>query len=147
LFAASRAQLVREVIAPALAAHKIVLCDRFLDSTTVYQGAARGIDSETVHAINAFAGGATRPDLTLLFDLPTHVARARMLRRPGPVGQAEDRMESESEEFYENVRAGYLALANNEPDRFVVVDATPDKEAIAQTVWNLVKPKLHGVLS
>jgi dTMP kinase len=146
LFAASRAQLVREVIAPALLAGKIVLCDRFLDSSAVYQGVARGLDGEAVHAINAFAVGRTMPDLTLLFDLPTDVARARMLRRLRPVGQPADRMESEPAEFYENVRAGYLALAEGEPDRFVIVDASPGKEEIAQSVWNTVSPKLHGLL-
>jgi dTMP kinase len=86
------------------------------------------------------------PDLTLLFDLPAETARARMLRRPRPVGQPADRMESEPPEFYEDVRAGYLALANHEPDRFVVVDASPHKDEIAQTVWNLLAPKLHGFL-
>ena len=117
LFAASRAQLVREVIAPALTENKIVLCDRFLDSTTVYQGVARGLDPDSVSAINAFAVGATMPDLTLLFDLPAETARARMLRRPRPVGQPADRMESEPPEFYEDVRAGYLALANHDLDQ------------------------------
>jgi dTMP kinase len=146
LFAASRAQLVREVIAPALIDNKIVLCDRFLDSTAVYQGVARGLDAGAVRAINAFAVGATMPDMTLLFDLPSDVARARMLRRPRPVGQPVDRMESEPPEFYENVRAGYLALANDEPGRFVVVDANPGKDEVAQTVWNLVTPKIHGFI-
>jgi dTMP kinase len=146
LFAASRAQLVREVIAPALIENKIVLCDRFLDSTAVYQGVARGLEAGAVRAINGFAVGATMPDLTLLFDLPSDVARARMLRRPRPVGQPVDRMESEPPEFYEQVRAGYLALANAEPERFVVVDASPDKAEVAQSVWNLVAPRLHGLL-
>ncbi len=146
LFAASRAQLVREVIAPALIDNKIVLCDRFLDSTAVYQGVARGMDAAAVRAINAFAVGTTMPDLTLLFDLPSDVARARMLRRPRPVGQPADRMESEPPEFYEHVRAGYLALANAEPDRFVIVDASPEKDAVAQSVWNVVAPRLHGFL-
>jgi len=146
LFAASRAQLVREVIAPALHESKILLCDRFLDSTAVYQGVARGLDVGAVRAINAFAVGATMPDVTLLFDLPPEVARARMLRRPRPVGQPVDRMESEPPEFYEHVRAGYLALANDEPDRFVVVDANPEKDEVARTVWNLITPRLHGLL-
>jgi dTMP kinase len=146
LFAASRAQLVREVVAPALLENKVVLCDRFLDSTTVYQGVARGLDPDAVRAINAFAVGPTMPDVTLLFDLPPDVARARMLRRPRPVGQPADRMESEPPEFYEHVRAGYLALANEEPERFVIVDASPDKDSVAQSVWNLITPRLHGFL-
>jgi dTMP kinase len=146
LFAASRAQLVREVIAPALVENKIVLCDRFLDSSAVYQGVARGLDSEAVRAVNAFAVGVTKPDVTLLFDLPTDIAQARLLRRPRPVGQPADRMEGEPPEFYESVRAGYLALANEEPERFVIVDASPGKDEVAQSVWNLISPRLHGFL-
>jgi dTMP kinase len=146
LFAASRAQLVREVIAPALADGKIVLCDRFLDSSAVYQGVARGLDATSVRAINAFAVGATMPDVTLLFDLLPEVARARLLRRPRPVGQPIDRMESEPPEFYERVRAGYLALAEQEPDRFVILDASLAKDDVAQSVWNIVSPRLHGFL-
>ena len=146
LFAASRAQLVREVIAPALAEGKIVLCDRFLDSSAVYQGVARGLNVEAVRAINAFAVGATMPNVTLLFDLLPGVARARLLRRPRPVGQPADRMESEPAEFYERVRAGYLSLAEQEPDRFVILDASLAKEDVAQSVWNIVSPRLHGLL-
>lgn len=146
LFAASRAQLVREVIAPALAGNKIVLCDRFLDSSAIYQGVARGLDAASVDAINAFAVRTTMPALTLLFDLAPDVASARLMRRPRPVGQPTDRMESEPPEFYERVRAGYLALANREPDRFVIVDASGGKEAVAQSVWNIVSPRIHGFL-
>lgn len=146
LFAASRAQLVREIIAPALGDGKIVLCDRFLDSSAVYQGVARGLNADAVRAINAFAVGATMPDVTLLFDLLPEIARARLLRRPRPVGQPVDRMESEPPEFYERVRAGYLALAEREPDRFVVLDASLTKEDVAQSVWNIVSPRLHGLL-
>ncbi len=146
LFAASRAQLVREVIAPARAEGKIVLCDRFLDSSAVYQGVARGLNVEAVRAINTFAVGATVPDVTLLFDLLPEVARARLLRRPRPVGQPADRMESEPPEFYERVRAGYLALAEQEPDRFVILDASLAKEDVALSVWNIISPRLHGLL-
>lgn len=146
LFAASRAQLVREAVAPALAEDKVVLCDRFLDSSAVYQGVARGLDAEAVDRINAFAVGLTMPDLTLLFDLPPEMASARLMRRPRPVGQPADRMESEPPEFYARVRAGYLALANREPDRFVVVDASGGKDDIAQSVWNIVSPRIHGLL-
>lgn len=135
LFAASRAQLVREVIEPAVAAGKIVLCDRYLDSTTVYQGVARQISSEPVEMINRFAVGDRVPDLTVVIDVPAEVGLKRARARGK--GKA-DRMEQESIDFYQSVREGYLVLAKGLPDRFVVVDGTQAPEAIAGEIWEYI---------
>lgn len=134
LFAASRAQIVREVIRPALEAGRTVICDRFLDSTTVYQGVARNISPEATAGINAFAVGGCLPDITFLLDLDRATARARLLHR----GQPPDRIEGESEEFFEAVRRGYLNLAALEPDRIRVVDASRAPEQIAAAISGLL---------
>jgi len=139
LFAASRAQHVRELIAPALAADQIVLCDRFLDSTTVYQGVARAIDAEKVDQINQFAIGTTRPDLTILIDLPPEIGLARVHARSD--GQL-DRMEQEAIEFFQAVRQGYLNLAANEPERFRVLDGSQSIETLENEIWNHVEATL-----
>lgn len=131
LFAASRAELVRKTIRPALASGNWVISDRFFDSTTVYQGAARGLDSPSVEAINRFVTGPTRPDLTLVFDLPSDEALRRVSSRPRPV-HASDRMEMEPPEFYENVRRAYLQLAEREPDRIKVLDARGTQDEVFQ---------------
>jgi dTMP kinase len=130
LFAASRAQLVREVIRPALERGAIVLCDRFLDSTTVYQGVARALPPDDVAAINTFAVGGTLPDLTMLLDLDAAEGRRRASLRKGPA----DRMEQEGGEFYEAVRRGYLKLARTHPARFLVIDAAPDEQAVEASI-------------
>ena len=121
LFAASRAQLVREVMVPALEAGKIVLCDRFLDSTTVYQGAARSIASDPVSYINQFAVGPVTPHLTFILDVPAEESMRRVKRRRSDLP---DRMEQENIDFYKKVREGYLLLAKSMPGRFYVVDGT-----------------------
>jgi dTMP kinase len=129
LFAASRAQLVREVIRPALLAGRTVISDRFLDSTTVYQGVARKIPPEVTARINAFAVGVCLPDLTFLIDLD----RATALERMGGRNQGADRIERESEEFFAAVRCGYLELAAREKHRIHVLDgARPPEEIAAQ---------------
>ena len=130
LFAASRAQLVREVIRPALTRRAVVLCDRFLDSTTVYQGVARDLDSGEVSRINDFAVGGTLPDLTLLLDLDAAEGRRRAATRNGPA----DRMEQERESFYEAVRQGYLKLAAENAGRFAVIDASSDEERVESAI-------------
>lgn len=121
LFTASRAQLVREVILPALDRGTWVVADRFLDSTTVYQGVARGLDRESVRRVNTFAVGAALPDLTFLLDLDSATGHARATAASG--GQ-HDRMEAEPPAFFESVRRGYLELAAAEPDRIAVIDAS-----------------------
>ncbi|MCS7049287.1 MAG: dTMP kinase [Verrucomicrobiae bacterium] len=134
LFAASRAQLVREVIEPSLAAGRVVLCDRFMDSTTVYQGAGRGLDAGVVAAINRAAVGSCMPDLTVVIDLDPRIGLERARGR-----DLFDRMENQALEFYERVRAGYLALAQREPARVKVVDGAKDLAAVEEEVWRLVQ--------
>ena len=136
LFAASRAQHVRELIAPAIAQGQIVLCDRFLDSTTVYQGVARAIDSKKVDTINQFAIGDTMPDLTILIDLPPEIGLARVHARSD--GQL-DRMEKEAIEFFQAVRQGYLDLAKSEPKRFLVLDGSQSVEELETQIWQKVE--------
>jgi dTMP kinase len=145
LFTSSRAELVRKVIRPALIAKQWVICDRFHDSTSIYQGIARGLDLAAVSAINNFALGGTVPSLTLFLDLPAAEARARMLRRPRPVGQA-DRMESEPPEFYEQVIKGYHQLANDEPQRVKRIDANGDKNIVFAKILTEVKHAFPGQL-
>ena len=139
LFTASRAQLTRERILPAIAKGEIVLCDRFMDSTTVYQGVARQIDIQAVAAINRFAVGEARPDLTILIDLPPEVGMARVHARSD--GQL-DRIEQEAIEFFQAVRAGYLKLAESEPERFLVLDGSASVEVLEQQIWAAVQPRL-----
>jgi dTMP kinase len=120
LFAASRAQLVREIILPALDRGVWVVADRFLDSTTVYQGVGRGLDRAAVQRINAFAVGPALPELTFLLDLDAATGHARAVAASG---DQHDRMESEPPAFFEAVRRGYLELAAAEPARIAVIDA------------------------
>lgn len=136
LFAASRAQLVRELILPSLEAGKIILCDRFLDSTTVYQGVGRQISMEPVHIINTFAVGSIMPDLTVVLDVPAELGMARIKRRKTDLP---DRMETETIDFYRKVREGYLMLAKAMPERFIVVDGTGDKDKVQRAIWDEVK--------
>jgi dTMP kinase len=145
LFTSSRAELIRKVIRPALAANHWVICDRFHDSTTIYQGIARGLGLAATAAINNFALGGTIPSLTLLLDLPPAEARARMLSRPRPVGQ-DDRMEKEPVEFYEKVINGYRQLANDETPRIKRIDATGDKAAIFARILTEVRHAFPGQL-
>ena len=134
LFEASRSQLVREVIEPALAAGQVVIADRFFDSTTVYQGAARRLDAATVEQLNRFAVGDCRPDVTFVLDVDVATARARMLRRVRPVG-APDRMEQEPVEFYERVCTAYRELAAREPARVQLIDASATADDVEAEIW------------
>ena len=139
LFAAARAQLVREVIAPALVRGTVVLSDRFLDSSTVYQGVARNLSVDPVNQINRFAVGNVLPDLTIIIDVPTEVSLARIRQRASGLP---DRMERENIEFYEKVREGYLVLAKGIPDRFFVVDGTLSEDAVEKKIWTEVEKRL-----
>ena len=136
LFAAARAQLVRQVIAPALMEGTVVLSDRFLDSSTVYQGIARNLASDPVQQINHFAVGSVMPHLTLILDVPTEVSLQRIRLRASDLP---DRMERENAAFFAKVREGYLVLARSMPERFHVVDGTQSEEAIAKEVWTAVQ--------
>jgi len=141
LFAASRAQIVREKIRPLLASGAFVILDRFLDSTTVYQGHARGLPLESVRAINAFAIGGTLPHLTLVLDMDTQTAWQRI----HATGRELDRMESQPPAFFEKVRQGYLDIASAEPERIVVVDASREASQVHDDIWNLVISRSHAV--
>jgi dTMP kinase len=146
LFEASRSQLVRETIAPALEQGMAVISDRFFDSTTVYQGVARKLPPGIVETLNAFAVGDARPDLTFILDVDVETARARMLRRVRPVA-APDRMEQEPVEFYERVCAGYHDLAQREPNRFIVIDGAQSADAIEHQIWNLLAARFPALAS
>jgi dTMP kinase len=134
LFSASRSQLVEEVIKPALEGGMVVLCDRFYDSTTAYQGWGRGLSREAIDVVNLFATSGLTPDVTFFLDLPIDEVEKRMLRAKS----GKDRMESNGEGFYEKVREGYLSLAKKEK-RFVVIDAKQSIESIQDAVWQKVE--------
>jgi dTMP kinase len=136
LFAACRAQLVAEVIAPALAAGAVVLCDRFIDSTVAYQSGGRGLPRAAIEAANQLACGATRPDLTFLLDLdPTRGLGRASIRDHG----RSDRFEALGEAFHRKVRAGYHELARAEPARFRVLDADRSPDLISEEIWHEVQ--------
>ena len=130
LFEASRSQLVREVIEPARARGVCVISDRFFDSTTVYQGAARKLDAKTVAQLNALAVGDCIPDVTFVLDVDERTVHARMQKPRKP-----DRMEQEPAEFYERVRQAYRELAADEPKRVVLVNGACGADEIETEIW------------
>jgi dTMP kinase len=138
LFSASRAQLVHQTIIPALRRGEIVVCDRYYDSTTAYQGYGRGLDLEAVQFINRVATEGTDPDLTILVDISVDEIERRMSRDGG----RPDRMESAGAQFYERVRQGYLTIAREHPGRYVVIDGMRSVEEIAQDIARVVE-ELH----
>lgn len=129
LFAADRAQHVEYLIKPSLKAGKIVLSDRFADATFAYQGAGRGFPEDTIERIIELATGGLKPELTLYFDISIENAFERLNARADS-GQKANRMDSETAEFYERVRNGYLSLATREPKRFIVIDANRGRSEI-----------------
>jgi dTMP kinase len=131
LFEASRSQLVREVIKPALERGICVIADRFSDSTTVYQGAARRLDREIIRRFNAFAIGDCVPDVTFVLDADAGTAESRMRKKP----RRADRMEQQPAEFYERVREGYRQLALHESGRIVLIDGARDADDIEKEIW------------
>ena len=139
LFEASRAQLVRQVILPALERGAWVVCDRFFDSTTAYQGFGRGFPVELMETINRFAVGDAVPDMTILLDVNVSLGMQRCAKRQAGQAMKYDRIESEALEFHERVRQGYLELARRYPERFRQVDAMRHAEPIADDVWRLVR--------
>jgi dTMP kinase len=139
LFLASRSELVRKVIVPALDQGVWVLSDRFLDSTTVYQGAGRQLPAEIVERVNAFAVGPNVPGLTLVLDLEPEAARERQIRRSHPPGSASfDRMEAEPLDFFERVRQGYFDVAKAHPHRVKIVSAAGTIDQTAELIWKEV---------
>jgi dTMP kinase len=139
LMNAARAQLVRETIRPALVAGKVVLCDRFFDSTIVYQGHGRGLDLKEVRHIVDYAVGGTLPDLTLLLRVPLAVSEQRRAARQSATPER-DRFEETDRTFFERVEAGYDNLARSEGDRVRLIDATRSEDDVADAIWLWVKP-------
>jgi dTMP kinase len=146
LMNASRAQLVGEIIRPALARGEVILSDRFYDSTTAYQGYGRQLDLEMVRQIINCAVGPTRPDLTLLLMVPVAVSETRRMGRllPG-MEQIRDRMEEADRSFFERVEEGYKKLAAAEPKRIKTIDATRTPEEVSRDIWSVVEPILPKV--
>ena len=138
LMNASRAQLVREFIRPALDKGEIVICDRFYDSTTAYQGYGRQIDLATLKTIVDFAAGGTRPDMTLLLAVPPDVSEERVRSRQSTLPFIRDRMEEADRAFFERVAKGYEVIAAGEPGRFRMIDGTASAESVRQVVWRHV---------
>jgi len=131
LFEASRSQLWREVIKPALERGMCVIADRFFDSTSVYQGAARKLDREMIEYLNAFAVGDCVPDVTFVLDVDAATAQSRMQREP----RKTDRMEQQPLEFYKRVREGYRELATLESKRIVLINGSCDPDEIEREIW------------
>ncbi|MEM6910712.1 MAG: dTMP kinase [Verrucomicrobiota bacterium] len=138
LFAASRAQLVREIIGPALREGAVVIADRFLDSTVVYQGMARKLGREVAEAVNALAVGDCLPDRTFLLDMEAAVATERA-RKVSEAAGVSDRMERENDEFFALVRRGFLDLAEEAPERFRVIDASQSVDEVSQAIWAILQ--------
>ena len=132
LFNASRVQLLDDIIKPALKAGKIVICDRYTDSTIAYQGYGRGLDVEIVKSVNNTAAQGLKPNLTILLDISPEQGFSRIQER------LKDRFEKEDMSFHQRVREGYLRLANDEPQRWLVIDAGLSKERIKQIIWQKV---------
>jgi dTMP kinase len=141
LFEASRSQLVHEIIKPALERGLCVISDRFFDSTTVYQGAARKLDGQVVVQLNAFAAGDCVPDLTFVLDIDLATAQSRIQR----TARRPDRMEQQSAEFYERVRAAYRQLAAREPNRIVLIDGSQSQDKIDNQIWQIVSNRFPAL--
>ena len=140
LFLAARAQLVRNVIRPALAAGKWVVSDRFSDSTKAYQGYGRGLPLDVIETVNAFACEGLKPDLTILLDVTPETSHTRMRRREGATNTAADRIERAGDEFHARLRRGFAEMAAAEPERIKVVDANGGVDEVWEAVWKLTKP-------
>jgi dTMP kinase len=138
LYFASRAQNVDQVIRPALEAGQTVLCDRFTDSTLVYQGCGRGLDTEVVRDLDRIACRGLKPDLTILVDVDAEVSLARAWARNEAQPHCETRMDDQAIEFHRKVYQAYHALAAAEPERVKVVDGSADMDEIEREVWSIV---------
>ncbi len=140
LFAAARDDHVQCTILPALNSGKWVICDRFADSTRVYQGILGQVDERLIKGLERVSIGDLAPDLTLILDVPVEAGLERVKLRRGEAKP--DRFEAESVEFHQKLRQAYLAIAAEEPDRCVVIDASAAKEAVARKIWNTVGARL-----
>jgi dTMP kinase len=141
LFAAARDDHIQCTILPALGAGKWVVCDRFSDSTRVYQGVLGEVDARFIKALERVSVGDLRPDLTLLLDVPVALGLKRAAGRRGKKGA--DRFEAENFDFHQNLRKAYRALATTEPERFVVIDASAPKKMVAKRIWRTVIRRLE----
>ena len=139
LFLAARAQVVANVIKPALARGEWVLCDRFSDSTFAYQGYGRGIDVQLLKELNEFATEGLVPDLTILLDVPPEVSRERIAERQRATSTSADRIEAAGEAFHKRLREGFLALAKAEPERFSVIDSSGDPAEVDRMIREAVR--------
>lgn len=144
MFFAARADHVSQLIAPALAAGKWVICDRFTDSTRAYQGAASGVGDDVILAIDRIAVGTTQPDLTIVLDLPADAGlrRADARRTAGGADAARDTFEARTIAFHERIRAGFLAIAKREAQRCAVIDASRTPDEVGTDVWAVVRARL-----
>jgi len=145
LMNASRAQIVREIIRPALADGEIVVCDRFYDSTTAYQGYGRELDLEMVRGVIEIAVGNTRPQMTLLLQVPADISDLRRAVRQSTLPFMRDRIEEADQKFFTRVEEGFNAIAAAEPDRVRVIDGSPPVEVVCAKIWELVDPILPKV--
>ena len=145
LMNASRAQIVREVIRPALAAGEIILCDRFYDSTTAYQGYGRQLDLEKVKAVIEFAVGETKPDLTLFLHVPAEVSAERLRSRQTNLPFVRDRIEEADQKFFERVAHGFGVIAATEPQRAKFINGAQPVEVVCTNIWEMVRPLLPPV--
>ena len=143
LYAASRAQHVAEVILPALKQGRIVLCDRFVDSSIVYQGLGRGLDSRALIDLNRFAAQGLEPQLTILLDLTPEQGLARLNKRNKEAQQEPDRLEQESLDFYHKVRLGYLSLARANPARFEIIRAEDEVGSIHRQIIAVLEKRFN----
>lgn len=139
LFLAARAQLVKNVIRPALEAGVWVLSDRFSDSTVAYQGYGRGLSIDILRTMDGFACEGLRPDLTVLLEVTPETARQRLRRREQTTNTAADRIELAGEEFHRRLRRGFAAQAAAEPERIVTVDANRAVESVQEAIWTLMR--------
>lgn len=139
LMFAARAEHLTRVIRPALAAGKVVLCDRFTDATYAYQGGGRGVPTERIAAIESWVQKGLRPDLTLLLDLPVELGLGRAGQRSAP-----DRFEREQTQFFERVRAAYLAMATREKNRIFVIDASREATEVTRSIISVLEKGVNG---
>lgn len=142
LFAACRIQLLAEVIRPGLQAGRVIICDRFTDSTTAYQGYGRGLDLTTIEEVNESTTRGIMPDLTILLDIPSETGLSRKHTR------GKDRFESEDIAFHHRVREGYIKIAALEPGRWLVIDATSSRTKVREAIWKGINHLLQerGIL-
>ena len=145
LMNASRAQLVREVIRPALAAGEIVVCDRFYDSTTAYQGYGRQLDLKMVHAVIDVAVGEVKPNLTLLLHVPAEVSAKRLHSRQTSLPFVRDRFEEADRKFFERVAHGFGVIAAAEPQRVRFINGAQPVEVVCEQIWEIIYPALPKI--